>query len=199
MLKLSSIPKLWIFVFLFILLTGCSGSKPLEFEDVEDSKFKEGKQLEGELIHIDESKLRIRQDDGQEFDLILSNQTTYWDGIDWMMKTPAKVGDRIEAFGVLAEDTKTFSVDRYYANRVDLQGIVYYVCGETEAFMVDQPDQEYIIIPLPQKTELRTETPTDPTSYKYFDLMPNFGEELQVVGREIDEPFLIAVVMTRMD
>jgi cyanate lyase len=46
---------------------------------------------------------------------------------------------------------------------------------------------------------LRTETPTDPTSYKYYDLMPNFGEELQVIGREFEEPFLVAVVMTRMD
>jgi hypothetical protein len=29
--------------------------------------------------------------------------------------------------------------------------------------------------------------------------MPNFGEKLTVVGRRIDDPFVIAVKMTRMD
>jgi hypothetical protein len=29
--------------------------------------------------------------------------------------------------------------------------------------------------------------------------MPNFGEELEVVGRRIDDPFVIAVKMTRLN
>lgn len=190
--------KIWCLAFLFILLSACS---PMIKQDnlSEVSLDLDEILVEGELLEINASGMRIRQNDNQELELTLSAQTKYWDDIEWMMKTPAEVGDWIQAFGSWAKEKNTFEVDRYYANRVDLQGIVYYVCGETEAFMLDQPDQDFIILPLPQKTELRAETPTDPTSYKYFDLMPNFGEELQVVGREIDEPFLLAVVMTRMD
>jgi hypothetical protein len=159
-----------------------------------DDIFVEGIFIEGEL-----NSLTIRQEDGKEIPLQLSAQTIYWDENEWMNKTPAKIGDQIQAYGSWKKDQSAFEVKSYYANRVDLKGVVFYVCGETEAFMLDQPDQKYIILPLPQKTELRTETPTDPTSYKYYDLMPNFGEELQVIGREFEEPFLVAVVMTRMD
>jgi ABC-type Fe3+-hydroxamate transport system substrate-binding protein len=155
--------------------------------------------VEGELVEINSGELLIQQANGDQIRLNLTVQSIFWDGKQWMAAIPAEIGDRINAYGTWNEERTVFNVALYYANRVDLQGIVYYVCGETEAFMVDQSDQEYIILPLPQKTELLTESPTDPTSYKYFDLMPNFGEELQVVGREIEEPFLIAVTMTRMD
>ena len=155
--------------------------------------------VEGELVEINGDHLLIQKVDGDQIRLKLSAQSIFWEGKQWMAAIPAEVGDWISAYGTWNKDQTAFNVALYYANRVVLQGIVFYVCGETEAYMLDQPDQEYIILPLPQKTELLTESPADPVSYKYFDLMPNFGEELMVVGREIEEPFLIAVTMTRMD
>jgi hypothetical protein len=155
--------------------------------------------VEGELVEINSNHLLIQTMDGEQIRLNLSSQSIFWEGKQWMTAIPAEIGDRISAYGTWNKDQTAFNVALYYANRVVLQGIVFYVCGETEAYMLDQPEQDYVILPLPQKTELLTESPADPASYKYYDLMPNFGEELMVVGREIEDPFLIAVTVTRMD
>lgn len=155
--------------------------------------------VEGELVELHSDHLLIQKVDGKQIRLNLSAQSIFWEGKQWMAAIPAEVGDRISAYGTWNKEQTAFNVALYYANRVDLHGIVFYVCGETEAYMLDQPEQEYVIIPLLEKTDLFTESPADPTSYKYFDLMPNFGEELQVVGREIEEPYLLAVTVTRMD
>ena len=116
-----------------------------------------------------------------------------------MVEMPAEIGDQITALGKWSKDQTTFEVESYYANLQEIQGVVFYVSGETEAFMLDQPNQDYLILPLLKRTELLTETPEDPRSYKYYDLMPNFGEKLLVVGRRIEDPYVIAVKMTRMD
>lgn len=104
------------------------------------------------------------------------------------MEMPANIGDQIQATGKWNKDHSAFEVESYYANLQEIQGVVFYVCGETEAFMLDQPDQEFVILPMLKRTELLTETPEDRRSYKYYDLMPNFGEKLTVVGRSIDVP-----------
>lgn len=182
-----------------IILTACGGKAGLTQDMHSEGELPTGNGIEGELIKLDGEEMFIQQPDGSEVVLHISDKTVFWEGITWMADIPVEIGDQIQAEGTWNSDLSVFEVKSYYANLQNLDGIVFYVCGESEAFMVDQPDQDYLILPLPNKTELLTETPEDPRSYKYFDLMPNFGEELQVVGRRIEDPFVIAVKVTRMD
>lgn len=188
-----------IMLLLLFFLSACTGNGLQLAQSTENPSQPAELTVEGELVEINSDHLLIQTTDGERIRLDLSSQSIFWEGKQWMAAIPAEIGDRISAYGTWNKNQTAFNVALYYANRVDLQGIVFYVCGETEAFMLDQPEQDYVILPLPQKTELLTESPTDPASYKYYDLMPNFGEELQVVGREIDEPYLIAVTVMRMD
>ncbi len=188
-----------LFLFTMFILTSCSGTAD-DFIQIDSSAISTEKtSMEGQLIRIDGDEMIIQQPDGEEVVLLTSEKTIFWEGIDWMAEIPVEIGDLISAKGAWSKDQSVFEIESYYANLQELKGIVFYVCGETEAFAVDQPDQDYFILPLPNKTELLTETPEDPRSYKYFDLMPNFGEKLEVVGRRIDDPFVIAVKMTRMN
>ena len=101
------------------------------------------------------------------------------------------------AYGEWKKGDSSFDVDQYYANRIVLKGQVIYVSGETEAYMVDQPGQDYLILPLLQKTELVPIGVDDPRSYKYFELLPRDRELIEVLGRKIDDPFVVAVRMIR--
>jgi len=188
-----------IILFLLSILTACAGNADLSSKENVSSIATDETRIEGALIRINGDEMVIQQSDGKEVLLHTSESTIFWEGIDWLADMQAEIGDKITALGKWSKDQTTFEVESYYANLQELKGVVYYVCGETEAFMVDQPDQDYLILPMLKRTELLTETPEDPRSYKYFDLMPNFGEKLEVVGRRIDDPFVIAVKMTRMD
>ena len=189
-------------IFILLLLTflsACAGKESFPIEDKASGMLNDETRVEGELIRIDGDEIVVQQSDGKELLLHTSESTIFWEGIDWLAEMPAQIGEQITAFGKWSKEQTTFEVESYYTNLQELEGIVYYVCGETEGFMLDQPDQDYLIIPLPKRTELLTETPEDPRSYKYYDLMPNFGEKLTVIGRGIEDPFVIAVKMTRMD
>lgn len=186
-------------LFSLSILTACAGKADLSTEKDASSTATDETRIEGELIKLDGDGMVIQLSDGVQVLLNTSESTIFWEGIDWLAEMPAKLGDQITALGKWSKDQTTFEVASYYANLQEIQGIVFYVCGETEAFMLDQPDQDYLILPMLKRTELLTETPEDPRSYKYYDLMPNFGEKLLVVGRGIDDPYVIAVKMTRMD
>jgi len=191
--------KNMIILFLLSILTSCAGNTRLSTENNVSSVATDETRIEGELIRIDGDEMAIQQSDGVEVLLRTSESTIFWEGIDWLEELPAEMGDQITALGKWNKDQTTFEVESYYANLQEIQGVVFYVCGETEAFMLDQPDQDYLILPMLKRTELLTETPEDPRSYKYYDLMPNFGEKLNVVGRSIEDPYVIAVKMTRMN
>jgi hypothetical protein len=191
--------KNMIILFLLSILTSCAGNTRLSTENNVSSVATDETRIEGELIRIDGDEMAIQQSDGVEVLLHTSESTIFWEGIDWLEELPAEMGDQITALGKWNKDQTTFEVESYYANLQEIQGVVFYVCGETEAFMLDQPDQDYLILPMLKRTELLTETPEDPRSYKYYDLMPNFGEKLNVVGRSIEDPYVIAVKMTRMN
>ncbi len=156
-------------------------------------------EVHGELINQTNNGLTIRQEDGTEIKLLLNTDTQFWDGIDWLQKDPALIGDQIEAYGTWSQDHTSFKVDNYYANRIILKGMVTYQCGEIEGYFVDQPGQDYLILPLKDKTKLLTAKPADPRSYLYYDLMPNYGETLEIVARKIESPFVLAVQVTRMN
>ncbi len=186
-------------LFLLSLLTACAGNAGLSTENSVSSIATDVSKIEGELISIDGNEMVIQQSDRKEILLNTSESTIFWEGIDWLAEMPAEIGDQITAMGKWSKDQTTFEVESYYVNLQEIQGAVIYVSGETEAFMLDQPDQDYLILPMLKRTQLLTETPEDFRSYKYYDLMPNYGEKLTVVGRSIDDPFVIAVKMTRMD
>lgn len=188
-----------LILFTLFILTACAGNAGLSTENNVSSVATGETKIEGELIRMDGDALVINQSDGKEVTLITSESTIFWEGIEWLAELPAETGDKITAMGKWSKDQTTFEVESYYANLQEIQGVVFYVCGETEAFMLDQPDQDYLILPMLKRTQLLTETPEDPRSYKYYDLMPNFGEKLTVVGRTIEDPYVIAVKMTRMD
>lgn len=188
-----------LLLFSAIILTACAGHANGSIQNNSSEISPDETSLVGELIRMDGEEMVIRQLDGREVELRTTGSTIFWEGITWMANIPVQIGDQISAKGIWSKDQSEFEVESYYANLQELEGIVFYVCGETEAFALDQPDQDYLILPLPKKTKLLTETPEDPRSYKYFDLMPNFGEKLQVVGRRIADPFVIAVKMTRMN
>lgn len=188
-----------LYLFTALILSSCVGNADVPLQNNSSSNSPDKTSLEGELIRMEGDEMAIRQFDGNEVVLHTSDNTIFWEDIDWMAEIPVKIGDQISAIGAWDSDQTGFKVESYYANLQELEGIVFYVCGETEAFAVDQPDQDYLILPLANKTELLTETPEDPRSYKYYDLMPNFGEKLQVVGRRIQDPFVIAVKITRMN
>ncbi len=186
-------------LFLLSMLTACAGNTGLSTENSVSSIATDVSKIEGELISIDGNEMVIQQPDRKEILLNTSESTIFWEGIDWLAEMPAEIGDQITALGKWSKDQTTFEVESYYVNLQEIQGAVIYVSGETEAFMLDQPDQDYLILPMLKRTLLLTETPEDFRSYKYYDLMPNYGEKLTVVGRSIDDPFVIAVKMTRMD
>jgi len=186
-------------LFLLSMLTACAGNTGLSTENSVSSIATDVSKIEGELISIDGNEMVIQQPDRKEILLNTSESTIFWEGIDWLAEMPAEIGDQITALGKWSKDQTTFEVESYYVNLQEIQGAVIYVSGETEAFMLDQPDQDYLILPMLKRTQLLTETPEDFRSYKYYDLMPNYGEKLTVVGRSIDDPFVIAVKMTRMD
>ena len=188
-----------LILFTLSILTACAGNASLSTENNVSSVAAGETKIEGELIRMDGDDLVINQSYGKEVTLITSESTIFWEGIEWLAELPAETGDKITAMGKWSKDQTTFEVESYYANLQEIQGVVFYVCGETEAFMLDQPDQDYLILPMLKRTQLLTETPEDPRSYKYYDLMPNFGEKLTVVGRTIEDPYVIAVKMTRMD
>lgn len=188
-----------LILFTLSILTACIGNTSLSTENHVSSVATGETRIEGELYKINGDDLVINQSDGKEVTLITSESTIFWEGIEWLAELPAETGDKITAMGKWSKDQTTFEVESYYANLQEIQGVVFYVCGETEAFMLDQPDQDYLILPMLKRTQLLTETPEDPRSYKYYDLMPNFGEKLTVVGRTIEDPYVIAVKMTRMD
>ena len=188
-----------IILFLFSMLTACAGNTGLSSENSVSTIATDVSRIEGKLVNIDGNEMVIQQSDKKEVLLNTSESTIFWEGIDWLVEMPAEIGDQITALGKWSKDQTTFEVESYYANLQEIQGVVFYVSGETEAFMLDQPNQDYLILPLLKRTELLTETPEDPRSYKYYDLMPNFGEKLLVVGRRIEDPYVIAVKMTRMD
>lgn len=181
------------------MLTACAGNTGLSSENSVSTIATDVSRIEGKLVNIDGNEMVIQQSEGKEVLLNTSESTIFWEGIDWLVEMPAEIGDQITALGKWSKDQTTFEVESYYANLQEIQGVVFYVSGETEAFMLDQPNQDYLILPLLKRTELLTETPEDPRSYRYYDLMPNFGEKLLVVGRRIEDPYVIAVKMTRMD
>jgi hypothetical protein len=188
-----------IILFLFSMLAACAGNTGLSSENSVSTIATDVSRIEGKLVNIDGNEMVIQQSEGKEVLLNTSESTIFWEGIDWLVEMPAEIGDQITALGKWSKDQTTFEVESYYANLQEIQGVVFYVSGETEAFMLDQPNQDYLILPLLKRTELLTETPEDPRSYRYYDLMPNFGEKLLVVGRRIEDPYVIAVKMTRMD
>ncbi len=189
-----------IFILVLLsILTACAGNSGLSTEKIDSNMTSIETRIEGGLIRIDGDEMVIQSSDGKEVLLRNSESTIFWEGIDWLAEMPAEIGDQITASGKWSKDQTTFEVESYYANMREIEGVVFYVCGETEAFMLDQPDQKFVILPMLKRTQLLTETPEDPRSYKYFDLMPNFGEKLTVVGRSIEDPYVIAVKMTRMD
>ncbi|MBW6471719.1 MAG: hypothetical protein K0B14_01225 [Anaerolineaceae bacterium] len=188
-----------LILFLIAILTACASNASLSKDNNVASVTTDETRIEGELIRIDGDEMVIQQSDGMEVLLHTTESTIFWEGIDWLEELPAEMGDQITAWGEWNKDQSAFEVESYYANMQEIHGVVFYVCGETEAFMLDQPDQDYLILPMLKRTQLLTESPEDPRSYKYYDLMPNFGEKLTVVGRSIEEPFVIAVKMTRMD
>ena len=188
-----------IILFLLSMLTACAGNTGLSTENSVSSIATDVSRIEGKLVSIDGDEMVIQPSEGKEVLLRTSESTIFWEGIDWLAEMPAEIGEQITAFGKWSKDQTTFEVESYYVNLQEIQGIVFYVSGETEAFMLDQPDQDYLILPMLKRTQLLTESPEDARSYKYYDLMPNFGEKLTVVGRSIDDPFVVAVKMTRMD
>jgi hypothetical protein len=188
-----------IILFLLSMLTACAGNTGLSTENSVSSIATDVSRIEGKLVSIDGDEMVIQPSEGKEVLLRTSESTIFWEGIDWLAEMPAEIGEQITAFGKWSKDQTTFEVESYYVNLQEIQGNVFYVSGETEAFMLDQPDQDYLILPMLKRTQLLTESPEDARSYKYYDLMPNFGEKLTVVGRSIDDPFVVAVKMTRMD
>jgi ABC-type Fe3+-hydroxamate transport system substrate-binding protein len=188
-----------LIVFTALILSSCVGNSEGSDQNNASSNSPDKTSLVGELIRMDGDEMVIQQSDGNQVVLRLSENTVFWEGIDWMAEIPVEIGDQISAKGAWSKNQTQFAVESYYANLQELQGLVYYVSGETEAFAVDQPDQDYLILPLAKRTELLTETPEDPRSYKYYDLMPNWGEKLQVIGRKIQDPFVFAVIVTRMN
>jgi hypothetical protein len=188
-----------IILFLLSMLTACAGNTGLSTENSVSSIATDVSRIEGKLVSIDGDEMVIQPSEGKEVLLRTSESTIFWEGIDWLAEMPAEIGEQITAFGKWSKDQTTFEVESYYVNLQEIQGNVFYVSGETEAFMLDQPDKDYLILRMLKRTQLLTESPEDARSYKYYDLMPNFGEKLTVVGRSIDDPFVVAVKMTRMD
>ena len=198
-MKKASILLLICFLIPMILVSGCSSA--IDGENVEETQTSEIDEnfVEGELIQLSADQLLIKQDDGTETSLNLSEDTVYWEGIEWLTVFPVLVGDQILAYGEWTNDQTSFNVDQYYNNRLILKGIVTYSSGETGGYMVNQPGQNYLILPLPDRTELLTTVTDDPRSFRHFKLLPRPAEYIEVVIRTIKDPFAIAVRMTRFE
>lgn len=198
-MKKTSIIFLICFLITIIFVSGCTGNSNVEaVGDTQSSTLNEN-MVEGELLEQSSDQLFIRQEDGNEIKLNLTDETIYWEGIEWLKIFPISVGDHILAYGEWSKDNKSFNVDQFYNNRLILKGQVTFVSGEVEGYMLNQPGQEYLIFPLIQKTKLLTAKVEDPRSYKYFELLPNPGDWIEVDGRKITDEYVVAVRMTRLE
>lgn len=186
-------------IFSIILVSGCSGAdNQVALNETQPLSIDEN-MVEGELLELYQDHLLIRQEDNTETTLNLSDDSVFWEGIDWITIFPVEIGDQILAYGEWSKDQTSFNVDQYYANRLIIKGQVTFVSGEVEGYMLNQPGQEYLIFPLPQKTKLLTAKVEDPRSYKYFELLPNPGDWIEVDGRKITDYYVVAVRMTRLE
>ena len=183
-----------------ILVSSCSVTNNNNVsDDVTEPALIEENMVEGELIELSQEELVIKNTEGTETTLNLSGDSVYWDNIEWLTVFPMEQGDQITAYGEWTTDHTSFNVDRYYNNRLILKGIVTYSSGEAGGFMVNQPDQNYAIFPLPERTELLTTIPDDPRSFRHFKLLPRPAEYLEVVGRKINDNYVVAVTLTRFE
>jgi hypothetical protein len=176
-------------------LTGCAKSaNPLSEEVLLESKLKE-EMVVGELISTGKNEMVIRQMDGSDVNLKITNKSIYWDNNAWMADLPISTGDTITAYGAWDTSQTNFLVDRYYANLLNLNGIVEYVSGESESFQLVGEFKEYFIFPLLFRSEIiyvRSENEPD----IYYDLLPSPGDYVEVVGRELKGSDVLAVRIT---
>jgi hypothetical protein len=176
-------------------LTGCASStNPISQEVLPEPKMEE-EMVAGELITAGKNEMVIRQMDGSEVKLKITNKSIYWNNNAWMADLPIETGDTITAYGAWDTSQTKFLVDRYYTNLLNLNGIVEYVSGESESFQLVGQYDEYFIFPLLYRSEIIYErNENDPDIY--YDLLPSPGDYVEVIGREIKGSDVLAVKIT---
>jgi hypothetical protein len=183
------------FFLMSVLVAGCVNSSISVNQEISPAPNNEEKMVVGELLTTGKNELVIRQMDGTELTLKTTNKSIYWDDNAWMAELPISNGDIITAYGKWDANQTNFQVERYYANLLNLNGIVEYVSGESESFqLVGQYDQ-YFIFPLLFRSEIIYErNENDPDIY--YDLLPSPGDYVEVIGREIKGSDVLAVRIT---
>jgi hypothetical protein len=183
------------FIFIIVFLTSCDNAFNSLSQEIPLGSKNEEELVEGELITTGKNEFVIRQMDGTDLKLKITDKTIYWDGNAWMGNLPIYTGDTITAFGKWNASGTDFQVDRYYTNLLNLSGIVEYVSGESESFQLNDQYDQYFIFPLLYRSEIVYErNENDPDIY--YDLLPRPGDYVEVVGRKIKGSDVLAVTIT---
>jgi|AutmiccommuBRH23_1029490.scaffolds.fasta_scaffold00944_17 hypothetical protein len=181
--------------FIIVFLTSCDNAFNSLSQEIPPGSKNEEEMVEGELITTGKNEFVIRQMDGTDLKLKITDKTIYWDGNAWMGNLPIYTGDTITAFGKWIASGTDFQVDRYYTNLLNLSGIVEYVSGESESFQLNDQYDQYFIFPLLYRSEIVYErNENDPDIY--YDLLPRPGDYVEVVGRKIKGSDVLAVTIT---
>jgi uncharacterized protein DUF5666 len=147
---------------------------------------------EGRVVKLDGKTIRIATAN-EEVDLEVSPSTVIWDGITWVANIPTEAGDFVTAWGVWNPD-HSFAVQKLYINIVNLQGRVSNVSqgtGSGSFIIADQYGKTQRVI-VAASSEIY-EGAGSGSRYGEKPVLPQNGEDVQVIGREMKDGSVLAV------
>ena len=152
--------------------------------------------IEGTVLEVKTDEIRILTPENQEIRLYIDNQSTIWDGIDWVAKGPIEIGDDAIATGTWKENNSGFIVKNLYTNIVNLRGDVEEVDkGELE-FTIDDPRQGNSRVLVKDLTKIYHVQSNRQGTYQDTQILPNTGEYVEVIGRKLNDGTILAVNIT---
>jgi Domain of unknown function (DUF5666) len=155
--------------------------------------FDPGSFQEGRVVKLDGKTIRIATAN-EEVDLELSSSTVVWDGIIWVANIPTEAGDFVTAWGVWNPD-HSFAVQKLYVNIVNLQGRASNVSrgtGSGSFVIVDQYGKTQRVI-VAASSEIYEGGAGSGSRYGEKPVLPQNGEDVQVIGREMKDGSVLAV------
>ena len=158
--------------------------------------FNPGSFQEGRVVNLDGKTIQIATAN-EEVDLELSSSTVIWDGIAWVANIPTEKGDFVTAWGAWNPD-HSFAVQKLYINIVNLQGRASNVLqgtGSGSFVIADQYGKTQQVI-VAASTEIFEGSAGSGSGYLERPVLPQNGENVQVLGREMKDGSVLAVNLT---
>ncbi len=148
----------------------------------------------GQVVSLDDKNIHIYAENGL-VTLKVSTSIVIWDGITWIADIPPRAGDEIIAWGTWNPD-HTFAVQKLYVNIENLRGKASNVIKGNQGGSFDVADQyqknEHITVSsLTEISQGNTQF-----SYQQNPVLPLNGEYVEIIGRRMQNGFVLAVRLT---